>query len=86
MFTDRPILAFLSGIPVPPNLAVISKKRLQTGELTDDEVLATLEAYSPEMILKGRFDIPAVDEYMRIRNFVRIDETLKYRLYLRRTP
>ena len=86
LYTDRPIFAFLSGIPVPPNLAVISAKRLLTGDLTEQEILATLEADSPEMIFEfplwpadGRGD-------MRTRNYRRIDETIKYRLYFRRPP
>jgi uncharacterized membrane protein YhaH (DUF805 family) len=83
LYTDRPIFAFLSGIPVPPNLAVMSAKRLRTKDLTEEEILATLEAYSPEMILNSRFGLPAVDEYRRTRNFTRIDQTLKYRLYFR---
>jgi hypothetical protein len=35
------------------------------------------------MILNSRFGLPAVDEYRRTRNFTRIDQTLKYRLYFR---
>jgi hypothetical protein len=68
---------------VPPFLAVFSSKRLQTGELSDADILSTLEAYQPEMILRGRFDLPIVDEFMRTRNYRRIDESYHYRLYLR---
>jgi 4-amino-4-deoxy-L-arabinose transferase-like glycosyltransferase len=84
LYTDRPIFAFLADLPVPPNLAVLSQKRLLTGQLTQEEIISTLEAYSPEMILNGRFTLPAVEAYMRTRNFTRIDSTEKYRLYLRR--
>jgi hypothetical protein len=83
LYTDRPVFAFLTGLPVPPNLAVITQKRLLTGHLTEEEIAATLEAYAPEMILNARFGLPVVEDYMRTRNFTRIDETLKYRLYLR---
>ena len=85
-YTDRPIFAFLADIPVPPNLAVISQKRLFTGGLTEQEVAATLDTYAPEMVLNSRFGLSAVAEYMRTRNFTRIDETIKYRLYFRRPP
>ncbi|HET7009783.1 MAG TPA: glycosyltransferase family 39 protein [Anaerolineales bacterium] len=86
LYTDRPMFAFLTRLPVPPNLAVITAKRLETGQLTDEEVLATLEAYKPEMILNARFSLPVVQEYMRTRNYTRIDETMKYRLYFRKPP
>jgi len=86
LYTDRPMFAFLTQLPVPPNLAVITSKRLLTGRLTEEEVLRTLEEYKPEMILNARFSLPAVQEYMRTRNYARIDSTMKYRLYFRPTP
>jgi hypothetical protein len=86
LYTDRPMFAFLTQLPVPPNLAVITAKRLLTGRLTDAEVLRTLEEYKPEMILNARFSLPAVQEYMRTRNYARIDSTMKYRLYFRPAP
>jgi hypothetical protein len=83
VFTDRPMFAFLAKLPVPPFLAVLSSKRLLSGELTQAEILQVLETYKPEMVLSGRFDIPAAQEYMSRRNFRRIDSTLRYRLYFR---
>ena len=86
VFTDRPMFAFLAKLPVPPFLAVLSSKRLVSGELTQAEILEVLEAYKPEMVLAGRFDVPAAQEYMSRRNFRRIDETPFYRLYFRPNP
>jgi 4-amino-4-deoxy-L-arabinose transferase-like glycosyltransferase len=84
LFTDRPMFAFITGIPVPPDLAVITSKRLATGALTNEEVLQTLETYKPEQVLIGRFSIPAAEIYMRDRNFVRVDEAPNARLYIRK--
>jgi hypothetical protein len=86
VFTDRPMFAFLAKLPVPPFLAVFSSKRILSGELTQAEILEVLEAYKPEMVLGGRFDVPAAREYMSRRNFHRIDETPFYRLYFRLNP
>ena len=83
VFTDRPMFAFASGLSVPPVLAVLSSKRLITGQLTETEILEALETYKPELILAARFDLPVVQEYMRTRNYRRIDSTLRYRLYFR---
>jgi len=83
VFTDRPMFAFLAKLPVPPFLAVLSSKRILSGELTQAEILEVLEAYKPEMVLAARFDVPAAREYMSRRNFRRIDETPFYRLYFR---
>ena len=82
-FTDRPMVAFLTGIPVPPNLAAITQKRLESGALTDDEILASLEEYRPELILNTRFLLPVVDRYLREHDY----EQVAARLYvLRRSP
>jgi 4-amino-4-deoxy-L-arabinose transferase-like glycosyltransferase len=86
LFTDRPIFAFFTGLPVPPQLSVISQKRILTGDLTPEEIAAALEEYAPEMILNARFPLDVVQEYMRTRNYFRIDSSPKYRLYFRRSP
>jgi hypothetical protein len=84
VYAENPMFPFQAGLAVPPPLAVLSSKRLQTGTLTDAQVLQTLEAFKPEMVIQSRFFLPAATEYMRLRNFTRIDETPKYRLYLRK--
>lgn len=55
IFTDRPFYGFTVGAPVPPPIAVMSRKRLQAGELSDEILLATLETYRPEYIVLERF-------------------------------
>jgi uncharacterized membrane protein len=83
VYTDRPMFAFRAQLPVPPHLAVISKKRLATGDLTDDQILEILVEYQPEQVLPTRFDLPVIREYMSIRNFRRVDSSKKFRLYVR---
>ncbi len=55
MFTDRPIYAFYAGLYVPPEIAVISYKRLNSGQLTTKYMLSILQTYRPEQILLGRW-------------------------------
>ncbi len=83
VYTDRPMFAFRARLPVPPYLAVMSKKRLASGVLADDQILGILIEYQPEQIFQERMDLPAVEEYMSIRNFRRVDTTNKFRLYIR---
>ena len=54
--TDKPMLAFITGLPVPPELALMSEKQFNTGLLTEEQVLTAVRAYHPEQILIGRFD------------------------------
>jgi 4-amino-4-deoxy-L-arabinose transferase-like glycosyltransferase len=83
VYTDRPMFAFRANLPVPPYLAVMSKKRIAAGVLTDDQIFEILVEYKPEQVFQERIDLPAVQEYMSIRNFRRIDSTNKFRLFVR---
>jgi hypothetical protein len=51
MFTDRPIYSFHSRIPLPPRLAMLSLKRMWTGDMTAARLVAELEALRPGLIL-----------------------------------
>lgn len=53
--TDRPIFAFYSCILVPPELAVMSYKRILTGNLKPEYFVYILNKYKPEQILLNRF-------------------------------
>ncbi len=55
LLTDRPIDAYRHGLSVPPELAVWSLKRLQTGAVTDDDVMAALAAHPGAAVLLRRF-------------------------------
>ncbi|WP_341524919.1 glycosyltransferase family 39 protein [Nostoc sp. UHCC 0302] len=56
LFTDRPIYAFYAGLRVPPEIAVISYKRLNSGSLTTKDILAVLQNYRPEQIVLARWN------------------------------
>lgn len=55
IFVDRPIYAFLSDRPVPPEFAVLTIKRLQTKNIDQVEMIDALEDYQVEYILLERF-------------------------------
>lgn len=62
--TDVPMYAFRARLPVPPQLAVFSSKRLETGNLTEEEVINVMREYQPEQVLLRRFKLPKVEEYI----------------------
>jgi 4-amino-4-deoxy-L-arabinose transferase-like glycosyltransferase len=82
VYTDSPMFAFRAQLPVPPQLAVISKKRLATGALTEKQILQILEEYKPELALTGRFDLPMVSGYFVERDYSRIFTKEEYQLYV----
>jgi hypothetical protein len=63
--TDKPMYAFRAGLSVPPELAVLSKKRIQTGYLTQEEITEVIQKYQPEQILLERFNFPKVEDAMQ---------------------
>ncbi|HEX2994901.1 MAG TPA: hypothetical protein VHP14_08755, partial [Anaerolineales bacterium] len=73
---------FRVGKPVPPNLATFSSKRLATGALTADDILAAMHEYQPEQVLMARFEIPALEEYLQ-DNYTLILSVEYFRLFLR---
>jgi 4-amino-4-deoxy-L-arabinose transferase-like glycosyltransferase len=84
--TDVPMYALRAGIPVAPDAAVLTIKRLKTGEFTEQDMLAQIARLKPRVVYLARFDWPAVlsaldkDSHYRIeggagagRLYVRID-------------
>ena len=55
LFTDLPIVAFYTGLKVPPELAVFSTKRIASGSLSDAKLTKILQTYQPEQVLLGRY-------------------------------
>lgn len=55
VFTDRPFYAFQAGLPVTPPIAAISRKRMQSGILTHEDMLNALTKYKPEYVILQRF-------------------------------
>jgi len=59
--TDAPMVAFRAGMITPPELAVISRKRLLTSELTEAQVLRVVNERHPELVYLTRFHWPSVE-------------------------
>lgn len=66
--TDSPIDAFRAGLLVPPNLAVYSYKRWLGGNLTAEDVVATIDRLQPQQVAFRRFAVhPTVKAYLAAR-------------------
>ncbi|WP_353929263.1 glycosyltransferase family 39 protein [Okeanomitos corallinicola TIOX110] len=55
LFTDIGMYGFYSQLNIPPEITVISRKRLGSGTLKSDFLIKVLEKYQPEQILINRF-------------------------------
>jgi hypothetical protein len=55
LFTDLPIASFYTNLKVPPELAVFSTKRIESGKLSNEVLLKILQTYQPEQVLLGRY-------------------------------
>lgn len=80
--TDLPIYAFRIQKPVPPTLAVFSRKRILTGNLMETDVIEAILEYQPEQVMLGRFELPSVREYLD-GNYRQVHERSPFVLYVR---
>jgi hypothetical protein len=53
IYTDEPVYSFHSGIPLPPQLAILSLKRLWSGDMTNARLVEELRATPPGLMLLG---------------------------------
>jgi hypothetical protein len=51
IYTDNPVYSFHSGIPLPPELGVISLKRFWSGDLSNARLADILAARKPDLVL-----------------------------------
>jgi len=80
--TDMPLYAVLLRKPVPPNLAFFTLKLLATNELTEDEIINTVQVYKPEQVLITRFNLPNLENYL-MQDYYIIQKKRGYHLYIR---
>lgn len=55
IFTDHPFYAFQAGLAVPPEIAVLSRKSLETGIITQEMLAKVMRDYAPRFVLFERF-------------------------------
>ena len=80
--TDLPMYAFRARLLIPPNLAVITMKRLETGNLTEAQVIDTVREWMPEQVLLGRFKFPSLNEFLE-EHYRLIQKKGEIKLFLR---
>ncbi|MEM8722864.1 MAG: glycosyltransferase family 39 protein [Cyanobacteria bacterium P01_G01_bin.39] len=65
LVTDSPIFAFRAGMPVPPQTAVLSRKQLETGNITEEQLIEIIKQYQPHQILFKRFEWSSVVDFLQ---------------------
>jgi hypothetical protein len=82
VFTRGSIYPFHAGLMVIPELAVIPAKRIWSGRLTDEKILAVLKRYQPEQVLLEKVTVtPATEDYV-YAGYVPVYEDETFRLYV----
>lgn len=82
LITDSPIFAFRARIPVPPATAVLSRKQLETGSITQDQLIDIIQQYQPEQVFFKRFDWSEVANFLE-QDYRLVRQTDNFRLYVR---
>ncbi len=82
VFTDNPMYAFYNDLIVPPEIAVMSYKRINSGDLTFAKMLAILKKYRPEQIILTRWTTQIkkdknIMDYINVNYFKTYENTAK---------
>lgn len=83
IITDSPIFAFRAGMLVPPATAVLSRKQLETGNITEEELINIIERYQPEQVFFKRFDWSEVTKFLE-KSYDLKQQADNFRLYVRK--
>ena len=83
IITDQLMFAFRLRLPTPPNLAVFTHKRMETGELTEEEIIESIAEWSPEQVLLARDPYPRVHAFLQ-QEYELIHASDQLMLYVKR--
>jgi 4-amino-4-deoxy-L-arabinose transferase-like glycosyltransferase len=83
LYTDDIVLSFHTGIPIPPNLAVIPLKRLWSGDMSMDLIAQEVEQYKPGLVLLNERTLAAPFEDLLNREYRAVYQDSTHRLYAR---
>lgn len=85
MFCDQPIYSFHAQIPMPPHLAVISLKRLWSGDMTNARLIAELQTAKPGLILISNSGLEVPYQSLLNREYRLVYRDAANRLYAHET-
>lgn len=86
LLTDLPIYAAHGGLNVPPELAMISRKRIASGQITAAWLADLMAKYQPEQVILGRFPElrallqPELDAHFEERSHPQVSHFIHHRL------
>jgi hypothetical protein len=81
VYARSSIYAFHPKLPVPPELAVVARKRFWSGQISDAQILAIIQRDAPEHLLVTGEQFLS-DEYLRGLGYVAVCGTGEGTLYV----
>ncbi len=84
LYTDEPIYSFHTGIPMPPQYAVVALKRFWSGDMTNERIAADLWSLRPSIMLLVNDAHPRPFQDLLNREYRLIYMDGEHRLYARR--
>jgi hypothetical protein len=85
LYTDEPAYSFHTGIPMPPDLAVIMLKRFWSGEMTNARLASELREIKPGLILLRNDGRERPFQDLIFSEYRLVYEDAEHRLYVHRT-
>jgi 4-amino-4-deoxy-L-arabinose transferase-like glycosyltransferase len=81
VYARSTIYAFHANLSVPPELAVLVKKRFWSGQISEREILAIIQRYAPEQIVVSGEELLS-DDYLRKAGYAPVYESGEGTLYV----
>jgi hypothetical protein len=81
LFAHDPIFSFHSGVPMPPRLAMLSLKRLWSGEMTNARLVAEMEEVKPGLVLLANDAKEVIYQDLLNREYRLVYYDTDYRLF-----
>ena len=81
MFTNEGVYSFHAGIPLPPQLADISLKRLWSGDMTNAKLATELTEIKPGVILAGNQTVELPYQELLQRDYRLVYQDQDHQLY-----
>jgi hypothetical protein len=85
IYTHEPVYSFHSGIPMPPKLAIVSLKRLWSGDMTNAKIEAELWETKPGLIMLANDTRAVPFQDLLEKEYRMVYQDDKHRLYAHRS-
>ena len=84
-YTVEPVYSFHAGIPMPPDLAVVSLKRMWTGQISSARIAQEMRDIQPGIVMLRNDTKPTFIDDLIAQRYQLVYQDSDYRLYIHKS-